>query len=634
MHAIVQAADIQDRDCGAALVATLLGAFPFLTKLFADGGYRGQQFQGAVGRSLAAAMVEIVKRSDMAKAFVLLPRRWIVERTLAWLGRCRRLAKDWECLNRRALTFLCLASLRLMLRTLCNPTQCFRTDCKTAILLFFCLSISGCATSALDMAPRRPDQPWTPATTPEGEIVAGEQGISDKGSGYVLPANRALATGLPVPTINPAKVYSLSDLVDLAESTNPTTRIAWDDAKRAALAAGIVESAYLPQITASALTGWQSGGVKSGVTGVGSSSSSSLTGTVGALSMNWLLFDFGERAATIDAAKQLSVVSNIAFTEAHQQVILAVALTFYANSAAEARLATASQSLKNAETVQAAAEDRYNHGVGTVTEAAQARQGTAQAKLALVEATGRAQDAYVALLTAVGVSPTLKIKVADVSGRKLSPASVKPVENIIADALSRRPDIQGAYAAEKASVSKVYAAEAEFMPKVFVNAAGTYNEGNLNVSAIPSAGQNVPATLNVSGPRWGGSVFAGVAVPVYDGGSRAALLAQARSDADAAAARLERIRQDAVRQIVLADNALHTALQSYSASEALIAAAQKTFDSALDSYRSGEASVTDLNLAQTQLLQAKNASADSHAAALSAAATLAFATGALGGAPK
>ncbi|HXZ16728.1 MAG TPA: TolC family protein, partial [Roseiarcus sp.] len=286
---------------------------------------------------------------------------------------------------------------------------------ESAILVFFCLSMAGCATSALDMAPQRPDQPWTPATTPEGEIIAGAQGTSDKEGGYVLPANPALAEGLPIPTINPAKIYSLSDLVDLAESTNPTTRIAWDEAKRAALAAGIVESAYLPQITAGALTGWQSGGGKSSVEGLASSSSSSLTGTVGALSMNWLLFDFGERVAVVDAAKQLSVVSNIAFTEVHQQVILAVALAFFADSAAKARLATAAQSLKNAQMVQAAAEDRYGHGVGTVTEAAQARQGTAQAKLALVEETGRAQDAYVALLTAVGVSPTLKIKVADVS---------------------------------------------------------------------------------------------------------------------------------------------------------------------------------------------------------------------------
>ena len=62
--------------------------------------------------------VEIVKRSDQAKGFVVLPRRWVVERTFAWLGRCRRLAKDWECLNRRALAFLRLASIRFMLRRL------------------------------------------------------------------------------------------------------------------------------------------------------------------------------------------------------------------------------------------------------------------------------------------------------------------------------------------------------------------------------------------------------------------------------------------------------------------------------------------------------------------------------------
>jgi hypothetical protein len=62
--------------------------------------------------------VEIVKRSDQAQRFVVLPKRWLVERTFAWLGRCRRLAKDWECLNRKALAFLKLASIRLMLRML------------------------------------------------------------------------------------------------------------------------------------------------------------------------------------------------------------------------------------------------------------------------------------------------------------------------------------------------------------------------------------------------------------------------------------------------------------------------------------------------------------------------------------
>jgi len=114
LHAIVHAADIQDRDGGALVMATLFGLYPFLLKLYADGGYQGPIFQNAMKSIMAEVDVEIVKRSDHAKGFVLLPKRWVVERTLAWLNRCRRLAKDWECLNRKARAFLLLASIRLM----------------------------------------------------------------------------------------------------------------------------------------------------------------------------------------------------------------------------------------------------------------------------------------------------------------------------------------------------------------------------------------------------------------------------------------------------------------------------------------------------------------------------------------
>ena len=99
MHAIVHAADIQDRDGGAMLMATLFGAFPFLTKLFDRPRYQGSRFRSAIARILPSVTIEIVKRSDQAKGFAVLPKRWIVERSLAWFGRCRRLAKDWECLN-------------------------------------------------------------------------------------------------------------------------------------------------------------------------------------------------------------------------------------------------------------------------------------------------------------------------------------------------------------------------------------------------------------------------------------------------------------------------------------------------------------------------------------------------------
>ena len=133
MHAVVHAADVQDplgdseaaslresRDGGVLVMATLFGAFPFLLKLCADGGYAGPQVQAGRAGAMHQVEVEIVKRSDTAKGFAVLPKRWTVERTIAWLNRCRRLAKDWECLNRRALAFLHLASTRLMLRRLCR----------------------------------------------------------------------------------------------------------------------------------------------------------------------------------------------------------------------------------------------------------------------------------------------------------------------------------------------------------------------------------------------------------------------------------------------------------------------------------------------------------------------------------
>jgi len=119
MQAIIHAADIQDRDGGVVLMAGLFGLFPFLLKLYADGGYQGEKFQTGMKNALAHVQVEIVKRSEQAK-FVVLPKRWIVERTFAWLNRCRRLAKDWENLNRKALAFLRFASIRLMLRRLCK----------------------------------------------------------------------------------------------------------------------------------------------------------------------------------------------------------------------------------------------------------------------------------------------------------------------------------------------------------------------------------------------------------------------------------------------------------------------------------------------------------------------------------
>lgn len=104
------------------MLTALRDRFPLLAKLFADAAYRGPQFRRALAKLRPQLIIEIVTRSDRHKGFVVLPKRWIVERTLAWLNRCRRLAKDFEHRTRYAVAFVFLAAIRLMVRKLCNPS--------------------------------------------------------------------------------------------------------------------------------------------------------------------------------------------------------------------------------------------------------------------------------------------------------------------------------------------------------------------------------------------------------------------------------------------------------------------------------------------------------------------------------
>jgi transposase len=122
LQAIVHPANIQDRDGGILLLTALADRLPLLVKLFADGAYQGPQFRHALAKVRPQLTTEIITRSDRTKGFVVLPKRWIVERTIAWLNRCRRLAKDFENRTRYALAFVQLASIRLMSRKLCNPS--------------------------------------------------------------------------------------------------------------------------------------------------------------------------------------------------------------------------------------------------------------------------------------------------------------------------------------------------------------------------------------------------------------------------------------------------------------------------------------------------------------------------------
>jgi transposase len=115
--AIVHPADVQDRDGAPRLLASVRSAFPWLRHVFADSAYAGDKLKRALEKH-GKWLVEIIRRCDAAKRFVLLPRRWVVERTLAWLNRNRRLAKDFEATIESSMTWLYIASVKLMSRRL------------------------------------------------------------------------------------------------------------------------------------------------------------------------------------------------------------------------------------------------------------------------------------------------------------------------------------------------------------------------------------------------------------------------------------------------------------------------------------------------------------------------------------
>jgi outer membrane protein len=517
---------------------------------------------------------------------------------------------------------------------------------RSAVLLAFvtlAVPVAGCATSAIVMAPDNPERPWTPATGPNGQIIAGERPPPGQAENktYVLPANRELAN-IPPPRfdLERRRAYSLPELIDIAQSSNPVTRNAWNDARNAALTAGIAESTFLPRVSAGIVEGYQRFHNETSVLGTTLRNNLTLRGDIEVLSIEWLLFDFGERAALVDAAKQASVISNIAFTAAHQQVIYNVSLAFYAHAAARAHLASAGRSLRDAEEVQAAAEDRYKREIGTTVEVAQTRQATAEARLVRVRADGAAQNTYLALISAMGISPMTKLHVADISRRKLSSSMAAPVEHFVSAALARRPDVLTGYAALQASLANLRAAQAAFLPKVFFAGNGTRLSGNLDVTAIPGVEQQLPIVNlpgNQTGARQtqlGATALVGATMTLYDGGSRAALLEQARDRVDKAETTLTQIRNEAARQIVVASNTLKTSISAHTAATALTDAAQTTFNAALAAYRNGVGSISDVTTAERQLLAARNAATDAYSTALTAAASLALAAGTLGGPPR
>jgi outer membrane protein len=508
-------------------------------------------------------------------------------------------------------------------------------------MFLLAFALGGCASSSLSLAPEAPDVPFKPdAASTQTERAATAESPKPRSSNardFSLPPMVDLPPLATSATITSDHVYSLAELIDLAQTSNPETRIAWEQARQAALAVGMVKALYLPLLSATALGGYQRSSGSSQIGNLLSSEdTSNLHGTISSVALQWLLFDFGQRDALTRAATNISLARNITFNGTHQKIIYDVSRAFYDYTSARQRVAIAAQSKIESTHLLDAAQSRFTQGIGTVVETAQAKQLLAQAEFNLVQARGAERDSYHSLLAAVGVFPTTTMRIVDVSGRALSTAAMTPVERVIADAIARRPDVQASYATAKAAHSGIAAAEAEFMPKVFLTASGTVLTGGLDITSLPTLSSSVPGSVPLpaasgafSNQNNSAAILAGVTVPLYDGGVRDARVREARSRADAADATVVRIQQSAATEIVAADDALRSSLAGYQAATVLVQASVVSADAALSAYKSGSGTLTAAIEAEKALLGARLAQEQAHGTALIAAATLAFLTGRL-----
>ena len=421
------------------------------------------------------------------------------------------------------------------------------------------------------------------------------------------------------PRVEAEKTYELAELIDLAQRTNPETRISWERAREAALAGGMAEAAYAPMLSAKAAAGVQhlSSPLPKTLSPQGFMVADAQA-FIPQLTLSWLIFDFGGRQARLDATQEMLAAANFGFNATHQKIVFDVTRTYYVLNAAQGRREVARASLALAQTLQDVAESRRGRGLATLPEVLQARERTARAAYDMQEAIAAETDAKMALLEAMGVRPTATLRVASLAGRAL-PASVEDTADKLVDrALAQRPDLLARVAQVRAREADLRKAQSEYYPKIVVLGDLGQNIGRVRT-------QGVPGWSSVNEPLYGAAIA--IEVPLFDGGLRRDRVAPARAAQRIAEGELERARDQAVRQVVKAYEDLKVALRQREAAVALLAAAEQSHDAALDSYKNGVATFVDVTNAETALTRARTADTETRSSLFTAAASLAFGTG-------
>lgn len=447
--------------------------------------------------------------------------------------------------------------------------------------------------------PPSPDRAWFPPRLGDYERQL-NMGIAQYRSNSV-PADVALD-----------KTYDLPDLIDLAERSHPETRVAWERARQAASAVGLSEGSFYPYLAASAGAGFQHElGVLTSVFPINAIEEDA------ALDVKWLLFDFGGRRASMATAKEQLMMANVAFNATHQRIVFAVTKSFYDFNTARQKVGVAESSLQAATTVGNAAQARFDHGLATRPDVLQAEQQTAEASFDLEAARGDLSDAQVALIRALGILPTTKLKIADVPEKIFGQELDQPLEALIDRALAQRPDLVAKLANLRASEAQVRLARSAYYPKVSLEGSAGWQKLDINAYNSHYFGNDKPVY----------GVGLAIDLPIFDGFIRANRLRLAEAQRRQAESELTDTRDQAVSEVWKAYTDLKTAIRKQESAAKLLAAAQSAFTASLEAYQHGLGTYVDTQNAQRNVTAARSTVVDTRSAILTGAAALALSVG-------
>ncbi|MDD5300971.1 MAG: TolC family protein [Gallionella sp.] len=431
--------------------------------------------------------------------------------------------------------------------------------------------------------------------------VSVASGISDPfDTEALLPPKPALrlggAVGDPCAEAMPNGALNLLDVVNLALCKNPQTREAWANARVQAAQVGVSKASYLPSpsLTAS--------GSRNSVNAAPSVYQRSI-----GVSLSYLLYDFGGRAANLENARQLLNAATATQDGTVQTVFLSAVQAFYQTQAALAALDAALESERAAKESFAAAEARYTIGSATPADKLQAQTAYSQATLNRITADGSMKNTKGTLANMLGLDANRNVPLVAAKGFIAQPGSFDPAKNaayakdgeaealeisgrdvaaLIEEARQRRPDLYAAAMQVKAAEASADAARAADKPTVSL-AASTNQSSSAGVT---SRGSSIGITLNV---------------PIFSGFAPTYRIRAAEAQIETRNAQLERLRLQVALDVWTAYQNLTTATQSLRSTADLLSSAEQSERVALGRYKAGVGSILDVLNAQSALAGAR-----------------------------